>query len=110
MVNYEPSTLRPLPQDASYKSSALPLTGMTQQAGIAKTLNFRQAGEFYRSLSKKDQANLITNLAGDLGKVQNDTVKYTMLSHFYKADSGYGTEISKALRPMCPACSSSPPL
>ncbi len=97
-VNFEPSTAAPLPQDAAYKYSSLPLAGSTQQARIAKTLNFRQAGEFYRSLSKTDQAHLIANLAGDLGQVKNDTVKYTMLSHFYKADSNYGTEISKALK------------
>ena len=98
LVNYEPSRLRPLPADAAYKSSSLPLAGGTQQARIAKTLNFRQAGEFWRSLSKKEQSSLIANLAGDLGRVDNDAVKYAMLSHFYKADSGYGSEIAKAVK------------
>jgi catalase len=98
LVNYEPSRLRPLPADAAYKSSSLPLAGGTQQARIAKTLNFRQAGEFWRSLSKKEQSSLIANLAGDLGRVENDAVKYAMLSHFYKADSGYGSEIAKAVK------------
>jgi len=97
LVNYEPSRLSPKPQDAALRGSPLPLTGATQQAGIGKTLNFRQAGDFYRSLSKQAQANLVANLAGDLGKVKNEDTKYTMLSHFYKADSGFGAAISKAV-------------
>jgi catalase len=96
-VNYEPSRLAPKPQDESVRYSALPLSGGTQQARIAKTLNFRQAGEFYRSLPKQEQANLVSNLAGDLGQVKDDTAKYTMLSFFYKADSQYGTALAKAL-------------
>jgi len=97
-VNYEPSRLKPQPQDAAFKSSRLALAGSTQQQGIAKTLNFRQAGEFWRSLPAKDQASLVANLAGDLGRVGNEAVKYAMLSHFYKADSGYGSEIAKAVK------------
>jgi catalase len=35
-------------------------------------------------------------LSGDLGRVTNDTNKYTMLSYFYKADSDYGTRLAHA--------------
>ena len=96
-VNYEPSRFSPLKQDPAARSSQLPLGGSTQQAGIGKTQNFRQAGEFYRSLGKQDQARLIANLAADLGQVRNETTRYTMLAYFYKADSGYGQAISKVL-------------
>jgi len=98
MVNYEPSRLTPRPQDASAKYSALPLSGKTQQERIAKTLNFRQAGEFYRALNQTEQTNLISNLAGDLGKVTNDDTRYAMLSHFYKADADYGKRITTAVK------------
>jgi catalase len=97
LVNYEPSTLEPKPQAAVYKYSSLPLNGVSQQERIAKTLNFRQAGEFYRSLSNADQRNLVSNLSGDLGKVKNDTTRYTMLAYFYKADGNYGTALAKTL-------------
>lgn len=97
-VNYEPSRLTPRPEDASFKYSALPLSGTTQQARIAKTLNFRQAGEFYRSLTPVEQKNLISNLVGDLGQVRSDETRYTMLSHFYKADADYGTRLAQALK------------
>ncbi|RBH44338.1 catalase, partial [Pseudomonas sp. MWU13-2860] len=65
---------------------------------IAKTLNFQQAGEFYRSLSAQDQADLIRNLSGDLAKVRNVETSDIMLSHFYKADCQYGERLAKALK------------
>jgi len=75
----------------------LPLTGTTQQVAIQKTQNFRQAGEFYRSLSSQEQKNLISNLSGDLKDVTNAEIQYTMLSHFYKADADYGMRLAKAV-------------
>ena len=73
------------------------MQGNTQQEAIAKTLNFQQAGEFYRSLSAQDEADLIRNLSGDLAKVRNVETRDIMLSHFYKAPpirraSGQGLE------------------
>lgn len=97
-VNYEPSRLEPKPQDPANRSSNLPLAGTTQQAGIQKTLNFRQAGEFYRSLAKQDRANLIRNLTADLGRVANMETRDIMLSHFYKADADYGQAITAAVK------------
>jgi catalase len=96
-VNYEPSRLAPLKEDPNARSSNLPLTGTTQQARIAKTLNFRQAGEFYRSLSAQERDDLIANLSGDLKAVRNVDTRDTMLSHFWKADADYGKRLVKAL-------------
>jgi catalase len=96
-VNYEPSRLAPLKEDANARSSKLPLVGTTQQARIAKTLNFRQAGEFYRSLSAQDRDDLIANLSGDLKGVKNADSLNTMLSHFWKADADYGKRLVKAV-------------
>ena len=98
LVNYEPSRLDPKPQLEHARYSNLPLTGTTQQQRIAKTLNFRQAGEFYRSLSNAERSNLVKNLAGDLGKVTNAETRDTMLSHFYKADANFGTAVAKAIK------------
>lgn len=97
-VNYEPSRIQPKPQSDAARYSALPLSGATQQARIAKTLNFRQAGEFYRSLSADERKSLIANLAGDLGQVRDETTMYTMLSYFHKADADYGTRLAQALK------------
>jgi catalase len=95
-VNYEPSTLGEIPQDPRYKYVQTPLGGTTQQAAIHKTLNFRQAGEYYRTLSELDKEDLVTALSSDLSRVTNDTNKYTMLSYFFKADTDYGTRLVKA--------------
>jgi len=96
-VNYQPSRLAPLVEDANARASQLPLSGATQQQRIAKTLNFRQAGEFYRSLSSQDRDDLIANLSGDLKRVKNDETRETMLSHFWKADADYGQRLVKAV-------------
>jgi catalase len=97
-VNYQPSRRAAVADDAQYKYSQLPLSGTSQQMPIARPLNFAQAGEFYRSLGKQQQANLVGNLAGDLGKVKDETVRYTMLSYFHKADAGYGKALAQALK------------
>ncbi|QJC57063.1 Catalase [Polaromonas vacuolata] len=96
-INYEPSRLSGVSQDEAFKSSALPLVGSTQQARITKTLNFRQAGEYYRSLTATEKKNLISNLAGDLGQVTHQDTLYAMLSFFQKADPEYGRSISAAV-------------
>ncbi|KVP31973.1 catalase [Burkholderia ubonensis] len=95
-VNYEPSTLNELAQNPRYKSVATPLSGATQQAAIRKTLNFRQAGEYYRALPAQSRQDLVTALSGDLNRVTNDANKYAMLSYFYKADADYGTRLARA--------------
>ncbi|MCX4161392.1 MULTISPECIES: catalase [Paraburkholderia] len=95
-VNYEPSGIAELAQDPQYKYTQTPLAGTTQQQAIHKTLNFRQAGEYYRSLSAQDKGDLVTALSADLNHVTNETNKYTMLSYFYKADVDYGTRLAGA--------------
>jgi catalase len=95
-VNYEPSGIAEIAQQDKYKSVQTPLQGTTQQRAIHKTLDFRQAGEYYRTLSDTDKTDLITALSGDLGRVTNDANKYAMLSYFYKADADYGTRLARA--------------
>jgi catalase len=98
-VNYQPSRQAgSYADDAQYKAVQTPLSGSTQQARIAKTDNFSQAGDFYRALSRQEQENLIGNLASDLVKVANPEIKQIMLSHFYKADADYGTRLTAAVK------------
>src|SRR3984893_18601676 len=95
-TNYEPSGIHEVAQDSRAQAVRSPLNGTTQQMAIHKTLNFRQAGEYYRALSEADKNELVSNLSGDLNHVTNDTNKYTMLSYFYKADADYGTRLVRA--------------
>jgi catalase len=97
-VNYEPTTAPGNPaQQPQYRYSQYPVSGMTQQRAIDKQDNFRQAGEFYRGLSKHEQDDLIKNLAADLVQVKSEQIKEMMVSHFYQADKDYGSRLAGAI-------------
>ena len=61
MVNYRPSRLQPRASTVSARYSQLPLAGSTQQHGITREQNFKQAGELYRSYSKQEQRDLVNS-------------------------------------------------
>ncbi|KAK1863814.1 hypothetical protein I4F81_006368 [Pyropia yezoensis] len=67
------------------------------QAPIPVTADFAQAGELYNSYNWRERANLIANLAGDLGQVRSMLVRNTMCSHFYKAHKQFGRRIARAV-------------
>lgn len=104
-INYQPNSFDGNPDRASgmysdnpeYKMSGHKLDGETQQEMIKKTLNFRPAGETYRSFTEEEQASLITNLTADLGQVKNDKVRLQMTAHFFAADPEYGERLAQAL-------------
>ena len=96
-INYQPNRDRVI-EDPKARRSRTPLEGFVQQAAIKNKMDFEQAGILYRSFTKSEKKNLIKNLAGDLGAVKDKTTQQTMLSYFYKADSDYGTRITKAVK------------
>lgn len=98
-VNYQPSTNKPeVVEDAKFKYSKSTFVAGTStvQNVIDKQNNFGQAGNLYRSFSKKDQDNLIKNLGGALNAVQNKVIVHKMIAHFYQADKEYGNRLMKA--------------
>lgn len=97
-VNYEPTSAANTPaEQPRYRYSQYPVSGSTQQRAIDKQDNFRQAGEFYRSLDRHEQDNLIKNLAADLRQVNNVDTRRTMVSHFFQADKDYGSRLAAAV-------------
>jgi catalase len=96
-VNYQPSKIDPRTEDKKGRYSSLPLVGQTQQKAISKKLPFAQAGLVYRNFNAQEQKNLISNLAGDLGKVRDSETKHIILSHFYQADTDFGTKLTAAV-------------
>ncbi|MBZ6379068.1 catalase [Pacificimonas flava] len=101
-VNYQPS--RRVDDAAHYVDdgrgtyiSAYEVGTTVTKAPIRKTLPFEQAGNLYRSYTTEEQDALIRNLAGDLGKVQNEETKTIMVGHFYAADPEYGRRIAEAV-------------
>lgn len=98
-VNYQPSTNVPdVKEDSKFKYSRsvfAPGTATTQSV-IDKENNFKQAGELYKSFSKKDQDNLIKNISGALNSVQNKVIVKKMIAYFYQVDKEYGNRLLKA--------------
>jgi catalase len=92
---------RPFAQiDMSYSSvsnSEEVVTRNVQQKGNTGKPSFAQAGVLYRNFSESERANLISNLAGDLGKVRDSETKHIMLSYFYQADADFGERLTKAV-------------
>ena len=100
-VNYQPSTNVPeVKDDAKFKYSKSEFAAgtTTTQNVIDKQNNFAQAGDLYRSFSKKDQDNLVKNLSGALNAVKNKVIVNKMIAHFYQADKEYGTRLMKATK------------
>lgn len=95
-VNYFPATVQKQAA-AEFGQSTYAVNATVDAKPIEKTNNFAQAGLFYRSLSAKDKADLIANLAGDLGQVTSDRTRTIMVSYFYQADKDYGTRIARAV-------------
>jgi catalase len=95
-VNYEPSRLQPRPQSAHARYSALPLSGTTQQKGIAREQNFKQAGDLYRSYTRREQLDLVHSFGQSLAGADDES-KHIMLSFLYKADPDYGTRVARVV-------------
>lgn len=92
-VNYQPSRLMPRDEPQAARYSEMPLSGTTQQAKIQREQNFKQAGDLYRSFSKKERQDL--TLAGGSLATTDDESKHIILSFLYKADPEYGTGVTK---------------
>jgi catalase len=98
-VNYELSTAKQAgaaaPQ-AAFRLSQYTVSGTTQNAAIAKTDDFSEAGAQWRSYSKQQQDDLIEAMVADLNQVRDHCIKLRKVSYFYKADRDYGTQLAKA--------------
>jgi catalase len=96
-VNYFPSVVDPKTVDTSFAPTPYKVDSIVQTAPISKTEPFDQAGKFYRSLKPADKADLVKNLAGDLGVVTSMRTKVVMVSYFTQADRDLGARLAKAV-------------
>jgi catalase len=100
-VNYQPSSSKPEITDNKkfkYSETIFPAGTTTTQAKIDKENNFKQAGELYRSFSKKDQNNLIKNLGDALNSVKDKKTVAKMISYFYQSDAEYGKRLASYIK------------
>ncbi|AOA08173.1 MULTISPECIES: catalase KatB [Pseudomonas] len=96
-VNYQPSRLMPREEPQAARYSEMALSGTTQQAKIQREQNFKQAGDLYRSYSKKERQDLIESFGGSLATTDDES-KHIILSFLYKADPEYGTGVAKVAK------------
>jgi catalase len=97
-INYFPAANPPIKTGAAYRQSTYDVNATIDATPISKTDNFEQAGKFYRALSVKDKADLVSNLSGDLGQVTSDRTKTIMVSYFAQADRDLGAALGRAVK------------
>lgn len=97
-INYQPSRIENKTETPSAKYTPARYGDVsTTQMKITQTNDFKQAGEFFRSLDAAGQTSLINNLAGDLKLVTNTETVKIMVGRFYMADSNFGMRLAKEL-------------
>lgn len=96
-VNYEASSYKNITFNHNARAVTTELNGTVQQLAIKNQRNFFQAGVFWNNLNEQQQKDLITNFAGDLGKVQNKDIQNAILSFVMKADVNYGEQLTQAV-------------
>ncbi|HJT75100.1 MAG TPA: catalase [Chitinophaga sp.] len=97
-INYQPSeSTNEYKDNNNYKYSTATFNTTSVQQKISKPNDYKQAGEFYRSLSDTDKDHLVKNLVGDMSQIKNRTVLQKMVGHFYMADSDLGKRLAAAL-------------
>jgi catalase len=98
-VNYEPNTLAGgMPNEAPATAiEKYRLEGAVVRRKISLTNDFEQAGQRYRSLSKKDQEHLVGNIIDSLGKA-NRQIQKRMVENLTRADKELGKRVAKGLK------------
>ena len=81
--------------DRRHAYSSTPIFGATQQIPFHKQQNFKQAGEFYRTFDEQGRRNLIANFSHDLGNVESQVVRETIVAFLYNADPEYGIGVAE---------------
>ncbi len=97
-VNYQPSSYVPVQEDTVYRATRRVENNVVfGQTEISKKNYYSQAGDFFNSLDKVNQENLIGNLIADLEQVNSKDVKMAMVTHLYRADKKLGMAVAKGL-------------
>jgi catalase len=99
-VNYEPSSkngLHETPKPAGVVDHTPFVSGNIVRQSISRTLNFKQAGDRYRSFEDWERDDLINNLVGALSQCTKD-IQDRMIGYFTEADADYGRRVAEGIR------------
>ena len=96
-VNYEPSSTGGLaeaePAGAAYEPE---VSGKLQRRKLARTDDFAQAGERYRTMPDWEREDLVLNLVTLLGDCE-EKIQRKMVELFAKCDADYGRRVAEGL-------------
>ena len=96
-INYEPSSMGGLKEaPKAGKDHAPYVQGNLVRQKIERTNDFKQAGERYRTFTKEERDELISNLVGAL-KQCNADIQQRMVHYFTQADAEYGKRVAEGL-------------
>jgi catalase len=97
-INYEPSSLGGLKEAPRAGKDHSPVVhGPLVRQKIERENNFKQAGETYRSFTREQQDELISNLVGALVQCHSG-IQERMINHFSQADADYGKRVADGLK------------
>lgn len=95
--NYEPSSTGRLGEATPAGAPHAPhVQGSVQRTRIARTNDYRQAGERYRSIEPWERYDLVKNLADQLPRCEPG-VQEKMVWHFAQCDAGFGDRAADGL-------------
>lgn len=96
-INYSPSSIGGLHVASQAGTEYTPyIEGQLVRESIDRTSNTKQAGETYRSFSKADQDELLSNLINDLCICPSD-IQEKMIALALEADAEYGQRLRDGL-------------
>ena len=96
-VNYQPNSFNGPIDDKQFSEPPLKISGDVDRYDHRKNNeDYSQAGDLYRLMDAKQQAQLIDNLVRAMKSVPKE-IQVRQINHFYKADPAYGTGIANGL-------------
>jgi catalase len=102
-VNYEPSSLGGLGEAPRSGVDYEPeISGRLTRSTIARTNDYAQAGERYRTMPDWEREDLVTNLVDLLGQCERQ-VQERMVHHLARCDGDYGRRVAEGIGLPAPA-------
>jgi catalase len=102
-VNYEPSSLGGLTEAPRSGADYEPeISGKLTRSKIARTNDYAQAGERYRTMPDWEREDLVLNMIDLLGQCERQ-VQERMVDHLTRCDADYGRRVAEGIGLPAPA-------
>ncbi|MGD0714670.1 MAG: catalase [Gaiellaceae bacterium] len=102
-VNYEPSSLGGLTEAPRSGADYEPeISGKLTRSKIARTNDYAQAGERYRTMPEWEREDLVLNMIDLLGQCERQ-VQERMVDHLTRCDADYGRRVAEGIGLPAPA-------